>query len=154
MAYHNPAKPIFCFEPLASNVRMIALNCPRATVAQVGVGKERTSVRLRVDPHGIMATSVATKWPTQEEEFQVLPLDELVREHNIEKIAFMKVDTEGMELDILDGGQATLARTQECALETHGREKHEGVLDRLRAAGFQITRDEFDGNTGLVFAAR
>ena len=154
MAFHNPDKRIYCFEPLASNVRMISLNCPRATVMQLGVGKERSSVKLRVDPHGIMATSVATRWPTAEEEFQVRPLDELVREHNIGRIAFLKVDTEGMELDILDGAKAALAQTQACALETHGTERHEGVMERLRAAGFTVTRAEFDGNTGLVFAAR
>ena len=152
MSYHNPDKPIYCFEPLAGNVRMIPLNCPSAVVTQVAVGREHAAVRLRVDQHDIMATSVPTPWATEEEEFQVEPLDKLIREHGIEHVALMKIDTEGMELDILDGARETLKHTTACAIETHGRLRHAGVVDRLRAAGFAITRQEFGGSTGLVLA--
>jgi hypothetical protein len=44
--------------------------------------------------------------------------------------------------------------TEQIAMETHGRERHETALELLRAAGFEIRKVTFGATTGLVFAAR
>lgn len=55
---------------------------------------------------------------------------------------------------MLDGAHETLAMTQRVAIETHGPEQHEGVLKRLRAAGFATEQVVREGATGMVRAIR
>jgi FkbM family methyltransferase len=150
----NAHKKIFCFEPLAYNARMIPLNCPSATVCCACVGAQRGKVKLRVDRQEIMATSIPTVWPTEEREFDVIPLDEYCRDNRIADVAFLKVDTEGMELDVLEGGREILERTRQVAMESHGQEKHTAALDRLRGSGFVVESANFNGRTGLILANR
>jgi FkbM family methyltransferase len=153
-AHHAPGRTIHCFEPLSSNARMIPRNCPRAVVNRCGVGREPGRVRLGVDEHGIMASSVDQPWPLHAEEFDVVPLDDYTRRNSIEAIAFIKIDCEGMELDVLDGAAETLRRTSRVAMETHGLDRHRGSVERLRAAGFTIDDESPSAATGMLFASR
>jgi len=152
--HHNPGRAIFCFEPLASNCAMIHRNCPTAVVTNAGAGRARSVLQLRVDRHGAMASNMEMPWPTEIQECPILPLDEFAAEKNIGPVAFLKIDTEGMELDVLDGARELLRRTQRAAMETHTPEKHSGSIERLTAAGLAITRERFGPRTGMVYAAR
>ncbi len=153
-AFHNPGRPIYCFEPLASNVRLIRMNCPTAVVHRIALGRERTMRKLRVDHHSVMASSIAIPWPADDEEFEVLPLDEFARQHGIDHVAFMKLDTEGMEVEILDGARETLRKTRRVAMETHSPELHRQAMQRLQHAGFVIEDKGFADGTGLLYASR
>jgi FkbM family methyltransferase len=153
-AHFNPGRPIHCFEPLAANGAMVRRNCPSAQLHQVAVGRTRGRMTLRVDPQQIMASSVPTRWETSAVEFDVVPLDEFTRMQGIEQVALIKLDAEGMEVEILEGAPGTLARTQEIAMETHGRERHEAVIEILKRYGFSIVDQSFSAATGLVFASR
>jgi FkbM family methyltransferase len=153
-AHYNPERPIYCFEPLSANARMARLNCPRATVENIGLGLEKDRVTLQVDAYSVMASTIDCDWETHEETFDVLPLDTYVQEKGLDKIALIKLDTEGMELDILRGGQQTLQKTQEVVMETHERFRHDESMRLLSEAGFRIDSEAFDGHTGFVFASR
>lgn len=154
VAWHNPDTPIHCFEPLPGNVKMIRLNCPCARIEHACVGRAPATIRLRVDNDGVMATSIATPWETSESEFPVITLDGYVAMHGIRKVEFLKIDTEGMEIDVLEGARTVLPSTARVAMETHSAELHRESLARLRAAGFTAEDEPFDGATGFVFAAR
>lgn len=154
VAWHNPQKAIHCFEPLPTNVRMIRLNCPAARIEQACVGSRPSTLRLRVDPDGVMATSIDTQWKTEEMEFPVIRLDDYAAQHGIRDVAFLKMDTEGMELDVMDGAKETLRRTARVAMETHGPERHRDSIARLRDAGFSIAEEYTTGSTGFVLASR
>lgn len=153
-AHYNPGRPIYCFEPLSANARMARLNCPHATVENIGLGAEKDRVTLQVDAYSVMASTIDCDWETHEETFDVLPLDTYVQQKRLDKIALIKLDTEGMELDILRGGQETLRKTQEIVMETHEQFRHDESMRLLREAGFHIDSEEFDGHTGFVFASR
>lgn len=150
----NAGKKIFCFEPLPHNAKLIPFNCPGATVCCACVGARPGKVKLRVDAQDIMASSIPTRWKTGEREFEVVTLDGYARENGIGEVAFLKLDTEGMELEVLEGGRQTLQRTREIAMETHGEEKHHAALSRLHESGFTIESEKFNGRTGLVRAVR
>jgi FkbM family methyltransferase len=152
-ALHNPGRCIYCFEPLEANVALIHLNCPPATVEQVAVGAHHGRVKLHVDPDSVMASKIPCWWDTSDHEFEMVPLDEFTSQHNIEQIALLKIDVEGMETDVLQGGQETLKRTCRVAMETHGASRHDEAMSYLRAMGFDIDAQEFVGTTGLVFAS-
>lgn len=153
-AYHNPGRLIYCFEPLASNCAMIRRNCPSAVVTNAGAGSSRGVLELRVDGHGIMASNMEMPWPTQVQQCPILPLDEFAAEKGIGAVAFLKIDTEGMELEVLEGARELLQRTHRTALETHSPEKHKGSLERLAAAGLRHTDERFGPRTGMIYASR
>lgn len=153
-AVRYPRRPIHCFEPLAENTRLVSLNAPSARVNMVAVGAARGTVSLAVDSDGVMASSIPYARAAEHREVRVIPLDDYVSEQGIEKIAVMKIDVEGMELDVLSGAQLALTRTDQVAIETHGETRHKDVLQRLTGAGFAIERESYSGATGLVFAAR
>lgn len=153
-ARHLPGTSVHCFEPLPSNLPVIERNCPDAKINPVGVGSTRQRIRMHVDLQGSIASRIDTKWNTTDLEFDVIPLDDYVRENGIRDVALFKVDVEGMETDVLDGARQTLAMTRRVVIETHGPEQHEGVLDRLRAAGFSIEEVVREGATGMVYASR
>jgi FkbM family methyltransferase len=149
-----PGRPIHCFEPLAENARMAAVNCPAAIVNAVAIGSEPGHVELNVDRDAVMASTIPWDRAVSSRRLEVITLDDYAREKGIDRVAFLKIDTEGMELGVLDGAVETLASTYVVAMETHGRDRHDGTLDRLRAAGLRIDAEEFDGHTGMVFASR
>ena len=72
----------------------------------------------------------------------VQPLDQLTRE--FEDIALLKIDVEGYEQAVLDGGKATLRRTRTVSVECsrrlsaqHGLDV-DAVLEQLEVAGFSL----------------
>jgi len=153
-AHHNPGRPIFSFEPIAGNCAMVRKNCPAAVVTNAGAGREPSVMSLRVDQHSVMASNSEMPWPTETQEFPVLPLDDFARQHNITSVAFLKIDTEGMELDVLDGAREVLRRTARAAMETHSEEKHRGSIERLQTAGLRIIDQRFGPRTGMIYAQR
>lgn len=155
MRFHNPGRPIHCFEPLPSNAKMIRLNCPDAVVNEAGVGREAGTASLGVDAHGLMASSIAQAWPLEKSSFPVVTLDRYTPANGIKAIAFLKIDTEGMELEVLDGARETLKRTRRVAMETHSPALHRGSIERLEAAGFTIDGEEQTGpSAALLWASR
>jgi len=155
MRAHNPGRPIHCFEPLPGNARMIRLNCPDAVVNETAVGLGSATVDLGVDRQGLMASSIAQAWPLEKAAFPVISLDRYAAEKGIGPVAFLKVDTEGMELEVLDGARELLRRTRRVAMETHGEDRHRGSIERLVAAGLTIDGEERTGPAaGLLWASR
>lgn len=132
---------------------MARLNCPSATVNNVAVGATAGTVELRVDRDAVMASTIPWDRAVSTRTLEVVTLDDYCRGRDIDRVAVLKIDTEGMELDVLDGAVEVLAKTGVVAMETHGRSRHDGTLERLRSAGFTIDREEFDGETGMVFAS-
>ena len=149
-----PGVPIHCFEPLRENTRMVALNCPEAVVHLVAVGAGPGTLRLDVDEDAVMATSIPWRTVAETREVPMICLDDHVQAHGIERISVLKIDAEGMELDVLRGAGETLRRTDQIVLETHGTERHAATRAALEAAGFRVHRQLFGKTTGMVYAAR
>ncbi len=152
--HHNPDHEIFCFEPLHANAELVSRNCPDAKVLDYGLGRESTRIPVNVDEHGMMASHVDQPWETSESFIEVKPLDDVVGELGIGDVALLKMDTEGAEIDVLEGGKRTLERVARVVMETHSTELHQESIDRLEGAGIPVDREFFDGHTGFVFARR
>ena len=148
-----PGRPIHCFEPLADNARMIGLNAPSAHINRVAIGATRGTATLAVDADEVMASTIPYAHAAGMRTVDVTSLDDYVAQQGIERVAILKIDTEGMELDVLAGAKTALRRTDSIAIETHGPERHRETIRALREAGCRLQREEFDGSTGLVFAA-
>jgi FkbM family methyltransferase len=151
---HNPGRRIHCFEPLAGNAALAQQNCPDAIVNRLGVGRAPARVQASVDRYGMMASSVGQKWELVPYEFDVIPLDDYARQQGISEVAYFKLDTEGMELDVIAGAKWVLERTHRVGMETHGDERHRASIAELRALGFTIDAEERAGAVGMVWASR
>lgn len=152
--HFHPERSLYCFEPLAENVEILARNCPDAVVEQVALGAREGRVRLRVDADRVMASSEKRDRETGEESFAVTTLDRFADQRDLGRIALLKVDAEGMELDVLEGARNALERTGRVVMETHGPERHARAKELLGEAGLVIEEDTFEGATGLLFAGR
>jgi FkbM family methyltransferase len=116
----------------------------RAFLAEI-VGAQFAEARRSIDVECAM-TSIA----------------ECVREHAIEKIDLLKIDTEGAEVDILSGIDAPAwPRIRQVALETHGMQRAQEIEHMLRAHGFAhvvVEKPEFAVRIGLdnfaIYATR
>jgi FkbM family methyltransferase len=149
-----PGRVIHCFEPLVENTRLTALNCPEALIVGSAVGAGPGTLELDVDEDAVMASSIPWRTSAERRSVPVIGLDDHVLAHGLDRIAVLKIDAEGMELDVLHGAQQTLERTDQTVLETHGRERHEATIRALGDAGFRVHRAEFGTSTGMVYAAR
>jgi FkbM family methyltransferase len=160
-AHFNPAHRIFCFEPLPENVALIRMNCPRAYVEQVALGAQPGTVKLKVDSHGVMASKIPSPsgaivdriGSLGEIEFTITTVDAFAESHKVNRVALLKIDAEGMEDEILQGAAQVLHRTSQIVLETHGRHRHDWVVDFLKGKGFAIDSASFVGSTGVLFAS-
>ncbi len=75
---------------------------------------------------------------------QATTLDALARKHEIGEVALLKMDAEGAEPEVLEGGRALLARTRHVAIDTgperNGEETGAACAAILREHGFDIIR--------------
>lgn len=149
-----PGRPIHCFEPLLENTKLIALNCSEAVIQQVAVGSAPGTLTLDVDDDAVMGTSIPWRNVAERREVPMIALDDYIREHNIEQIAVLKIDAEGMELEVLRGAIETLRRTSQIVLETHGMDRHRATIAAIQAAGFYVHQENFGHSTGMVYGAR
>jgi FkbM family methyltransferase len=146
-------------EPIAFNLerqkRNVALNGIEDLVeyAEVSLGAERATVHLRIDP--LQADNNAIIADDGAVPSLVVPLDELAREWP--RIGAMKIDVEGYEPKVIDGGRATIARHRPVILAEFNRERMtinrfdiEPSWQFLMSLGYRAFR--LDGATMLPLA--
>jgi FkbM family methyltransferase len=153
-SHHNPGRKIVACEPLPENVVMIRQNVPTAEIINAAIGDQVGQVTLTTDQDGIMASRVPNATHSTHRTFPLTTLDTITAENKINQAGLLKIDAEGMEVEILQGGSRTIQQTGQVVIETHGKDRHDHCMEILRMAGFSI-EDHFHGNsTGMIFATR
>jgi FkbM family methyltransferase len=120
MAAYFPRSQWYAFEPLAEAAEQLARNCALNGIQNVmitqGAVADYTGVTTISMPDRAnwgLSTIGATPLrfrPVSTREVPVITLDEFVEQHNIPRVHFMKLDTEGSEYYILRGAQKMIAR--------------------------------------------
>jgi FkbM family methyltransferase len=129
------AKTVICFEPNSRNYSRILENLElngihNVEVRKAGVGSRRDTRRMiesqlmpglsSIDAN-IGETLVNVRMGTVVEEILIIALDEEISKINLPAPDFIKIDTEGWEIEVLRGARDTLARHRPTLfLEMHG----------------------------------
>lgn len=113
----GPAARIFAFEPGLETYTMLrqrAESLGQIRTFNFGLGKTAASVKLYTPSAGAAIASIYHMradhpWATDStEQIELRTLDEVCRLEGIDAIDFLKIDVEGAELDVLQGGRSLL----------------------------------------------
>ena len=132
--FASQAKAVVCFEPNTQNhqrlMENLALNgIKNVEVRKVGVGSRRETRRMAESPlmpggssmDGNVVESLLRDRGTVVEEISVVALDEEIPRAGLPAPNFIKIDTEGWEIEALRGARRTLElHKPELFLEMHG----------------------------------
>jgi FkbM family methyltransferase len=124
----SPGCAIFCFEPLAENAALCKLNNPDATVEVSAVGSKSGKTGLLVDSSGFMASSLRFGYGQEEKKVPVVSLDDYFSGKK-GTIDLLKIDVEGMEMEVIRGASGLLPRTRAVVAEIHS----DALLAQFRA---------------------
>ena len=132
---------LHAFEIVPSTARCLAATLaasghPRAHAHAIGLGRAEGTIDLPVSEFG-MASMGYEQYTTQRERCAVTTLDAFAAMH--EPPTIIKMDVEGAELDVLDGGRRTIMEQRPTILmEFHGPEIVERGPSVMRALGYRL----------------
>jgi FkbM family methyltransferase len=112
-----PACKVYSFEPYSPSFHIIAnifQNNPRVSVHQLALSDEPGEVKMYIqEDSGYNSLKEPVNKPSEKMvgKFEVVKvgiLDEFCAVHNIDRIDFLKIDTEGLDLNVLKGASKML----------------------------------------------
>jgi FkbM family methyltransferase len=154
-----PKSTIYAFEPSADSFRVLKKNLTphlsRVRLFPFGFSSESGKAFLNITSfHGAnslvgMSRDYLNGHPDirllRHEEVQLITLDDFVDEHSVEHIDLVKIDVEGSERQILNGGKETfMSRVDsvlmEVSLTRHGFDSDEWIqlIQKMHAYGFDL----------------
>lgn len=108
-----PKAEVYCFEPVPSTrdaLRSTVEELPQIKVQDVALGRRSSVMRMQARDKHPMNRLLRSHEPLANSiEVQVTTGDEFCRSTGIDRLDFLKIDTEGNDLDVLLGFQGMLA---------------------------------------------
>jgi FkbM family methyltransferase len=113
---------VYCFEPVSTNFIALRdmkkiLHMNNVTINQLGVGNvvENKTINIPMFDNGLVVGTRASLLEMNEvihktESIKVTTIDTFFSEMKVEKLDFIKCDTEGNEANVLEGGRETITR--------------------------------------------
>lgn len=113
----NPKAQFYCFEPSVTAYRLLVANkfSANVTVNNFGLGESRSEMPLFIygdkgSINSLYKRHVKGAFLKGQETVQIETLDDYCKKEGIDRIDFMKLDVEGHELSVLQGGKGLLAQ--------------------------------------------
>lgn len=135
-----PKAFIHCYEPGSDNLKLWEENCKGinglAAVTHAAITNKTGPVRLYHGTANGFLHSLKDIGFQRKDDFEDVPA---IAPANLPKADFIKIDTEGSEVDILMG--LDVSDTIALAVEWHGKDDREEIPRMLCAKGFNMTED-------------
>jgi FkbM family methyltransferase len=159
----GPEGRVYSFEPASSSFELLKRNIElnglsNVTPNRCGLGEEEGELMLNLyDQHGgntLLPTRNDKRRVVGKERVRIRTVDSFVKESEVGRVDFLKVDTEGFELPVLKGAKETLLRDHpRIAGEAHPRfsDSAETILSYLGGLGY-AGRAERDGKAQMFYA--
>ena len=120
-----PEARIICYEPNPFTFKFLNKNCgdlPQVTLVNAGLGTKTEKLKLYAGIHSTMQASTIPNDENKLDEYfeiDVLEVMEALREQNIKVISILKIDTEGLEVPILNAMKDWLPKINILHFEYH-----------------------------------
>lgn len=134
----SPNCRIICFEPLQENAELCRLNNPHAVVEACGVGSSNGMKELLVDGSAFMASSIGFDYSQSKRAVPTTTLDSYLKKPRA--IDLLKIDVEGMEVEVLAGAKRALPEVRRVIAEVHSNALMKGVSTAMKGSGFEESR--------------
>jgi FkbM family methyltransferase len=110
---------VYCFEPQRIIFQMLCANMSINNIFNVhafelGLGSEKKKIEINEVDYNLLGSfgsfslnklnTPEYKTTDKKQTISLTTLDSFTEEHNIEKIDFIKIDAEGMDIDVINGG--------------------------------------------------
>lgn len=121
---HLPDPKIYAFEPVPSTFETLVqqtADLENVHCFRLAMGAERGRKKIYVNEMDAMssfdpewATAIGPAWATSngKETVEIVTVDEVMAEQEVDFIHFLKIDTEGYDLEVLKGAQDALATSR------------------------------------------
>jgi FkbM family methyltransferase len=141
-----PNARIVCIEPTPESFALLGRNTahlPMVERHQVAFAKRSGPIRIWRGQHSSGQSSALPNEANSESFFEASGMEPLrfCVEHNLAEISILKVDIEGLEMDVLRALQPLLPKIQVLYIEYHS-EALRREIDTLLAAGFTLFSSE------------
>lgn len=167
-----PQAQVVSFEPLpsaAAVLKQLAYAESRLTVYQTALGADAARLPIHFhEEHSPSSSLLATTAECEKQfpqtrsqvkfEVQVQRLNDVLADTDLEQAILVKIDVQGFEAQVIDGGTEVLSKAQACIVEINLVELYddapsfEDISHRLNKFGlyFHGTLDQHFGRTGQV----
>jgi FkbM family methyltransferase len=114
----HPGAALHCFEPVAETFFRLRDRFKGYSAVQchnLALGNSEGEARIFVNPDDTESSLLAGYGDYREETVKMTTVDKFCQSHHIDRVDFMKVDTEGFEIEVLMGA-ATMLLSQKIRL--------------------------------------
>lgn len=169
-ALDQGASRVLSFEPFKDNYELNKKNNPNAQVFNLAVfNKSNESAELFYSPssnggHSIIASDMENKPEHYEHRnlfVKTITLDDIISENFIDRIDFLKIDTEGSELMIMEGiSNENLSKVRNISMEYHhnvfnyDEDVYQKFIQRFLSIGFNTFTWILDDFTRMLYISR
>ena len=108
---HFPKSQFYCIEPFSQTFKVLQRNIPYPNFifSKVALGEKNESITIKVNPANQSDTNSLRNLTLEADQenselIEVITLDEFILQNQLNRIDFLKIDTEGFDLQVLKGG--------------------------------------------------
>lgn len=152
-----PRATVFCFEPQSASYailqKKVAAYENRTKLFKIGLYNQNKEMKLNLmsyaDSSSLLPSPPGGQSIIGTEIITVRTLDSFTKENGIDHIDFLKVDTEGVDKEVLEGARTTLSKVDHLFIEISvrkGTSEHDDIARYLRAAGLVEVGEPEDNN--------
>lgn len=113
---------------------------PRDIQLAVGCGKANNLLKFYYSKTPVLSSFAKSEvdelWST--DFLPVFTLDRICVDLSVERIDFLSIDVEGLDVDVLDGATQTLRKTRLVCIEANNDEAEQFIMARMAANGFRL----------------
>jgi FkbM family methyltransferase len=157
------AKQVYCFEPSPEcyNTIIKNYNMPNLKVEELAVGSTNGDISFNVNLNSsLSSSSFLIGENSRTITCKSVNLNDYVKENNIEKIDYLKIDCEGAEYEIIESldEKYLTNNIDKICLEYHLNKNGElnNILEKLKKCGFMVNFEHGDhqinDELGIIYA--